>query len=39
MCKADLVSLFIIRLLMSLSIIAYLSPENSAGTEEESSTV
>jgi len=39
MLKTDMVSIFIIRVLASISIIAYLSPDNSAGTAEESSTV
>ena len=39
MLKTDILSIFMMRVIASLAIIAYLSPDNSAGTEEESSSV
>ena len=39
MLKTDLISIFFIRVIASLSIVALLSPDNSEGSEEESSSV
>ena len=39
MLKTDLLTIFFIRVVFSLSIVAFLSPDNSAGTEEKSSSV